>query len=693
MGKLFNNSLAVAFCFMLLCKCTTVSAQKFIHPGINQSNADLAYMKRLVQDSTQPWKSAFDRLRKETDLSFVPHPYSHVLRGPYDKPDIGGKELSKSANIAYNCALLWYITGKKAYANKAIQIINAWSNILWDFDYNDAKLLAAWTGHVFCNAAEILRYTSSGWKQQDIGRFSDMLMSVYFPLLRYYFPTANGNWDGAIGHTLMAIAIFTDNRSLFNHAVDHFLHGPVNGSLFKYIYPNGECQESPRDQGHVQLGEGEFAGAAQVAYTQGVDLFSIGNYRIAKGLEYTAEFLLGKTPYCYCEISPRGKKLSDNYEYVYRQYTAMGIKIPYIKEAAERIRPNVSRSILTSVRASFKTLRAVSKNLPPDTIAYIAGAGYKQREEIPKNAVWVSTSQSIQTALDSVAGTGGWVVVAKGIHTLKASLRIPSGVTLSGEGEESVLFLSPSSGDRDALVNEAADIHDVTVRDLIIEGGLSPLTPSDPNSSRSFRNKGNRGGIIFRSEEPGKIHNLHFINLTVRNCTYNGVFISGAQHLSFIRCNFNENGAAVVPGPKLQHNLLLTHCDNIRIDESRLDTSPDGAGISLFNCAHVICKNNEIARNAEHGILIAQSSDVQINNNLIEGNNESGIMLGFLYEGSRNIIIQDNRIHFNSGYGVESYDTKQIQLKDNICKGNGTFTGTISDKNQVKISSETKVLF
>lgn len=691
MIKLVKNCLAITLSFILL--CTTLYAQKFIHPGINQSAADLEYMKKLVQDSVQPWTAAFDRLKNETDLSFIPHPHTHVLRGPYDKPDVGGRELSKSANMAYNCALLWYITNKKAYANKAIQIINTWSNTLWDFDYNDAKLLAAWTGHIFCNAAEILRYTASGWKQQDIDRFSEMLMTVYFPLLRYYYPTANGNWDGAIGHTLMAIAIFTDNRPLFNHAVDHFLHGPVNGSLFKYIYPNGECQESPRDQGHVQLGEGEFAGAAQVAYTQGVDLFSIGDDRIAKGLEYTAQFLSGKTPYCYCEISPRGKKLSDNYEYVYRQYTAMGIKVPYIKEAADKIRPDVSRSILTSVRASFKNLSKVSKDLPPDGTAYIAGAGYKRQTEIPNNAIWVSTTQSIQAALDSAAGTGRWVIVANGVHTLKTSLRIPSGVTLSGEGEKSIIFLSPSSGERDALINKQADIHDVTIKDLVIEGGLSPLTSTDPNSNRSFRNKGNRGGIIFRSEEPGKMHNLRFIDLTVRNCTYNGVFISGAEHLSFIRCNFNENGAAIVPGPKLQHNLLLTHCHNVRIEESRLDTSPYGAGIDLLNCTNVICRNNEIARNAYHGILIAQSSDVEVNNNLIEGNNESGIMLEFLYKGSSDITIQHNRIHFNSGYGVESYNTKQIQLKDNICKGNGIFTGVISDKNQVKISSKTKVIF
>src|SRR6185436_1356465 len=81
-----------------------------------------------------------------------------------------------------------------SYANKAIDILNAWSPVLRDFDYNDAKLLAAWTGHLLCNAAEILRYTNAGWQQKDIEGFTNMLMTVYYPLMRFYYPQANGNW-------------------------------------------------------------------------------------------------------------------------------------------------------------------------------------------------------------------------------------------------------------------------------------------------------------------------------------------------------------------------------------------------------------------------------------------------------------------------------------------------------------------
>lgn len=665
--------------------CLSLRAQSFVHPGINQSRDDLAYMKELVHSGRQPWKGAFDRLKASTDTGFTAHPFAHVLRGPYDKPDVGGTELSKSARMAYNCALLWYITDNKAYAHEAIAILNAWSGVLWDFDYNDAKLLAAWTGHVFCNAAEILRYTRSGWKKQDMDRFTQMLMTVYYPLLRHYFPTANGNWDGAIIHTLMAIAIFTDNRTLFNNAVDHFLHGPVNGSLFKYIYPNGECQESPRDQGHVQLGEGEFAGAAKVAWTQGVDLFSIGSYRIARGLEYTAGYLLGEQPYCYCILSARGRTIRDDYACVYQQYKAMGVEVPYIRQAALKARPDASRSILSAVRASFRKPAGRLIKLSPDTTAYIAGAGAPEKEPIPGNALIVPPQQSLQAALDSAAGTGRWVVAAKGLHVLKTSLRLPSGVTLAGEGDSTVLFLSPESGVRDAIINGAADLHDVTIRDLVVEGSVTPVPGRDPNSSRSFRNKGNRGGIIFRAESVNRMHNLNFINLTVRHCTYNGVFISGARNLRFLRCNFNENGAAVVPGPTLQHNLLLTHCSGVMIRDSRLDTSPDGAGISLNACEGVSCTGNEVARNAYYGIVVSESKNVTVNDNLLEGNDSTGIMLECLYEGSDSVRIRGNLVRFNGGNAIASYGTTHLELGHNACIGNGTFRGSISDKNQVKV--------
>lgn len=663
---------------------TVLQAQKFVHPGMNQTAADLAYMKQQVLAGTQPYKAAFDRLKAATDTTFTAKPHAHVLRGPYGRPNVGGDDLSRSAEMAYNNALVWYITGNRTYADKAIGIINTWSPVLWDFDYNDAKLLAAWTGHLWCNAAEILRYTGAGWKQEDIDRFTGMLLTVYYPLLRFYFPQANGNWDGAIIHSIMAIGIFTDNRTMFDNAVDHFLHGPVNGSIFKYIYPSGQCQESARDQGHVQLGLGEFAGAAQLAYTQGVDLFSIGNNRIALGYEYTAGFLLGRKPQCYGTISERAKALRDDYEYVYRHYTAQGVAMPFAKQAADSMRAKAGRSILSAVRVPVSKPGGGPIVPKPDTTGYIAGAG-SGREPVaaPGNAIVVEPGQSIQQALDAAAGTGRWVLLKAGIHTLPAALKMPSGITLAGQGLGTVLFLDPSAqGERDAIVNAGGDMHDITIRDLVVEGSAKTDPGTDPNSNRSFRSGANRGGIVFRSQTEGGMKNISLVNTTVQNCTYNGVFISGAAAIRIIRCDFTENGSSIVPGPKLQHNLLLSHCTQATVQDCRLDTSPYGSGVALDHCTSATIASCEIARNAYHGILVMESNQISIVRNLVEGNDQSGIMLEFLHQGSSVITISQNRICYNSGYGLEAYAGKEIRSAGNIYRGNGR------DKIQEKISGE-----
>lgn len=263
-----HSKLSVIFLITMMF-FTELSAQTFIHPGIDMNRDDLELMKSKTLEGVQPWKGAFECLKAETPLSFEVKTYAHVISGPYGKPDIGGSDLSKGAVMAYNCAVLWYITGEKVYAEKALEIIGKWSETLRSLDENNAKLLVALSGYKFCNAAEILRYTYSGWKEHHTASFTEMMMSIYYPLLRFYFPQANGNWDGAIMHTLLSIAIFTDDRPLFDNAVYHYLHGKANGSLIKYIFPNGQCQETTRDQGHVQMGLGEFAGAARIAYITG----------------------------------------------------------------------------------------------------------------------------------------------------------------------------------------------------------------------------------------------------------------------------------------------------------------------------------------------------------------------------------------------------------------------------------------
>lgn len=665
-------------------------AQPFLHPGIDQTASDLATMKKMVLEGRQPYKDAFTRLKAAADRDFPIKTHARVMRGPYGKPNIGGEDLSAGSNRAYDNALLWYVTGDRKYADKAIAIINAWTPVLRDFDFNDAKLTAALTGHVWCNAAEILNHTASGWKPEDVASFRHMLMTVYYPLLRFYFPTANGNWNGGIIRSIMAIAIFMDDRAMFDNALDNFLHSPANGSLFKYIYPNGQCQESPRDQGHVQMGLGLFAGAAQIAFTQGVDLFTIGENRMAKGFEYTASYMLGAQPHCYCVISPdKRDQLRDDYEYVHQHYRSIGQSLPYTARVADSIRPRYARASLTSVRAP-KTLLNSKPSASPKGRTYglsgICGAGVSGPPASCPATIVVSPGESVQQALNSVSGGDRCIILKAGVHKIPETLKIPSNTTLMGEGKGTILYLDPASGMRDAITNASPDMHDVVIRDMVIEVSDRLDVPSDPNSYRSRNGRYNRGGILFHSSGAGPMKNIGLSYLTVRNATFNGVFISGADKVSVVGCDLDENGGNAVPGQKLQHNLLLTHCRDIVVKDSRLTTSPYGAGISLDHCQNASVARNEIARNGYYGVLVSESRNIDMVGNLIEANDRSGIMMEFLHAGNEKLQIRDNRIQFNADWGIESYAAKDLQASDNDMTWNG------NRSQQQKITAERTII-
>jgi parallel beta-helix repeat protein len=391
-------------------------------------------------------------------------------------------------------------------------------------------------------------------------------------------------------------------------------------------------------------------------------------------------------PFSYVPISDRARVLRDDYEYVYRHYSAIGVNIPFTRRAADSVRPKASRSILTSIRVWPKKLSGNPSSVKASSFGYIAGALAAKAFTFPADAIIVNPGQSIQSALDAASGSGKWVVLKKGIHTFPNTLVVPSNITIVGEGIETILFLDPASGNREAMINKDIDLHDVTIRDLVIECNVKTEIPSDPNSNRSYRGGYNRGGILFRAVKEGQMKNISLNNITIRNGTYNGIFISGASGVNITGVDLNENGATVPPGAKLNHNLLLTHCSQVTVKDSRLSTSAYGCGLALEHCNEVTVTNCEIVRNAYYGILVTESSGITISKNLVEGNDRTGIMIEYLQNGCDKITISNNVVHYNNGIGVEAYAVKNIKSANNVYAGNG------KDKAQEKISVEKMII-
>jgi hypothetical protein len=330
------------------------AAAGFVHPGIliDQNQIDLVRSK--IAAGAEPWTSALKMLEstggstatadrpsmRYSSLSYVPDPVP-VIQAPSSgnlsyiaaHPElglaaIGDVTMIDDARAAYAQALMWAFTGNPAYATKAIEIMNAWgynlTAILFDQPrridnnqpvYNNGKLQAGWGGELFARAAEIVRYTYSGWAPADVSKFGQMLNNVYLPLTETGW-TGGANWLATFADATIEIGVFTDNRTTFNAGVAQWRSytptiiympsdGPtpippssiysgsaINGYWFNPTqFVPGLEGETLRDISHMMLGLGSVSSAAETAGIQGVDLFGEQQNRIVTGYELNAGYV------------------------------------------------------------------------------------------------------------------------------------------------------------------------------------------------------------------------------------------------------------------------------------------------------------------------------------------------------------------------------------------------------------------
>ncbi len=107
-----------------------------------------------------------------------------VDNGPYNKPDNGGKEFVRDGAAAYTMALQWYVEEDKAYAEKAIEIFNAWAQTLESVVNHNRQLKVGTAGIKYLNAAEIIKHTYKGWNAKDRKAFEDMVINIWYPVIK-----------------------------------------------------------------------------------------------------------------------------------------------------------------------------------------------------------------------------------------------------------------------------------------------------------------------------------------------------------------------------------------------------------------------------------------------------------------------------------------------------------------------------
>ena len=280
----------------------------FLHPGMLFTLEDLRRIKIKVEAQESPWIEGWYRLKANrfSQLDYRPNFYPIVYRNDNVHDHIGNADLHGSGVAVLYHAIIWYVTKNQAHADKAIEILNSWANILTGIGGRDQQLAASLYGYELLNGAEIIYHTDAGWSKDEKIKFGQMVEEVFLPITATYGQVnngwANGNWDAAATLFNMCLAIFNDNKELYQEAVNYYKNGEGNGSLLNYIQTDyGLCQESGRDQAHAQLGIGMLAMAAKIGWNQrhrhpfGKDMatYPNANYRLLKGIEYTAKYNLG----------------------------------------------------------------------------------------------------------------------------------------------------------------------------------------------------------------------------------------------------------------------------------------------------------------------------------------------------------------------------------------------------------------
>nr|WP_234537322.1 alginate lyase family protein [Streptomyces shenzhenensis] len=293
----------------------------FVHPGVTVSKAQLDFARTEVLAGAQPWKAAYDQMMasKYADLNRTPTPWATVECGSYSNPNYGCTDEREDAIAAYTDALAWYVTKDARYAQKAIQIMDAWSVTITGHTNSNAPLQTGWAGSTWPKAAEIIRYTYTGtWANE--ARFATMLRDVYLPTV-IKGSNSNGNWELTMMEAAVGISVFLEDRASYDTAMAKFrtrtaayVYLASDGSVPKTVpsqnldttakivsywqgqstFVTGLTQETCRDFTHTGYGISSISHVAETSRIQGEDLYGtdVGE-RLRQALGFQSKYQLG----------------------------------------------------------------------------------------------------------------------------------------------------------------------------------------------------------------------------------------------------------------------------------------------------------------------------------------------------------------------------------------------------------------
>lgn len=292
----------------------------FVHPGIPFTAEDINQLKANI--NTAPWSTSYASFaaQSQSSLSYTGSPVAVVSRAP----DANLGQFRNDMTAIHNLTWMWLFTNNAAYAQKATDLLDTWAVTNTYFGGDEGCLDLGDYIEKLAPAADILKTMYPGWTAANTTHVNAWFNNVLWPVADVPNPVRGAN-QGAIQLKIaISLAVFLDDSTKWSQALSVYRNDAAGG--LANSLSNGQLGDTGRDDGHW-LGQLQaLAWSAEVAWKQGVDMFSELDNRLLAASELWAKWSTGQT---LPDFIPNGGAYQFNYPGAYANGLVPGIRQAY----------------------------------------------------------------------------------------------------------------------------------------------------------------------------------------------------------------------------------------------------------------------------------------------------------------------------------------------------------------------------
>jgi hypothetical protein len=263
-----------------------VRFRRFVSPGLIVGAEDIAAARDRIATGGD-WERAWALLRDRADVWRVwqprPHARPHFIH--WSEPG-AVRDLKEDCEAAWGNALLDALGHGDGHALAAARILHAWATTFTGIADTGGHLSTSYCWPAMVWAADLLRACGRLDAATDAA-LCRCLAEVVRPIA--VTDLHENNWMTWANHLEACIAVFCQRGDWFDLAVARY-----RWLLERYTSPSGCTSETGRDLVHAQMGIAPMVATCELAFRQGIDLYSERQHRLRTVVELHGPFAMGR---------------------------------------------------------------------------------------------------------------------------------------------------------------------------------------------------------------------------------------------------------------------------------------------------------------------------------------------------------------------------------------------------------------